>query len=116
MFCEKCGQNNDPSARFCARCGSALAAAPIVVNDGGNVFIPKNTLALWSYYLGIASLICCAVTGIPALLMGILALQKAKEDPSLKGQAHAWVGIILGGLSLLFTLLGIVCSAAGVFK
>jgi TM2 domain-containing membrane protein YozV len=27
MFCPKCGTSNDDSARFCAKCGTALAAA-----------------------------------------------------------------------------------------
>ena len=27
MFCPKCGTSNDDSARFCAKCGAALAAA-----------------------------------------------------------------------------------------
>jgi len=37
MFCPKCGTSNEDSARFCAKCGAALAAAeaPAVATGAG---------------------------------------------------------------------------------
>ena len=37
MFCPKCGTSNDDSARFCAKCGTALAvaAAPAAGTSAG---------------------------------------------------------------------------------
>ncbi len=102
MFCPKCGRPNEDSAKFCSSCGQGFYQPSVTVSDGSS-WIPKNTFAVWSYYLGIASLLLC-ISGIPALILGIMALQKAKEQPELKGQAHAWVGIILGALSILLMI------------
>jgi hypothetical protein len=64
----------------------------------------KNPSALVAYYLGVFSLIPCLglLLAIPALILGIKGLTFAKEHPETKGKAHAWVGIIMGGL---FTLI-----------
>lgn len=115
MFCPSCGNANDDSASFCSSCGQALNRQPrVVVQDGGlSVLIPRNTDAIWAYYLGIASLLFCILPGIPAIILGIRALNKAKKTPALKGEVHAWVGIILGGLSLFVFLLFIVLIIVG---
>ena len=69
MFCPKCGTSNDDSARFCAKCGAALAAAEAPAaaagagagtmrtsspSSGGKVVTGKNpTVALvLSIFLG----------------------------------------------------------------
>ena len=36
MFCPKCGTSNDDSARFCAKCGAALAVAAAPAAAPGN--------------------------------------------------------------------------------
>ena len=37
-----------------------------------------------------------------------MGLKKAKENPKVRGQVHAWIGIVVGGLfGLLWTLLTI---------
>jgi Domain of unknown function (DUF4190) len=68
----------------------------------------KNGMALTAYYLGVFSIVCGAVLGIPALILGILGLQYAKKHPEAKGTAHAWIGIVLGGLMTLISLGAIV--------
>jgi len=42
MFCPKCGTSNDDSARFCAKCGAALAAveAPAAAAGAGTMRTP----------------------------------------------------------------------------
>lgn len=64
----------------------------------------KNGMALTAYYLGVFSIVCGAVLGIPALVLGILGLNYAKKHPEAKGTAHAWIGIVLGGLMTLISL------------
>lgn len=65
----------------------------------------KNGMALAAYYTGIFGLITClfglGIFGIVPIVLGILGLKKAKEDPGAHGTAHAWTGIILGGIQLL---------------
>ena len=68
--------------------------------DGTGGLIPyKNPQALTAYYLAVFSLIPCfgVLLGIPAVVLGIMGLSARKRNPAIKGSAHAWVGIILGG-------------------
>ncbi len=41
------------------------------------------------------------VLSLPAFILGIIGLKKRKQNPVISGAAHAWIGIILGGLSTL---------------
>lgn len=76
----------------------------------GGVIPYKNMPALLAYYLGILSLVCCIVGipfGIVPLVLGIVGLKRRAANPAIKGSAHAWIGIVLGGLNLVVTLLAI---------
>ncbi len=82
----------------------------------GGVIPYKNMPALLAYYLGILSLICCFVGipfGIVPLVLGIIGLQRRAANPVIKGSAHAWIGIILGGLNIAFSLLVIASVVLG---
>jgi hypothetical protein len=60
----------------------------------------KNGPALASYYLGLFSLFPCLgfPLGIAAVYFGVQGLQNVRQNPAVRGGAHAWVGIICGGL------------------
>ncbi len=81
-------------------------------NDGGiSTLIPyKNPRALFSYYCGIAALI--PILGLLfapfALVLGILGLLYRRDHPQAKGTAHAVIGVVLGGLSLVCYPLGFI--------
>jgi hypothetical protein len=79
--------------------------------NGLTTMIPvTNPAALVAYYLGVFSLIPCLglLLAIPALILGIIGLRKVRQNPQLKGTAHAWIGIVLGALmTLLWGGLGI---------
>lgn len=114
IYCPACGQQNLENTYKCTRCATVLhrpAAAPShVVSDGtmGGLIPYKNARALTAYYLGIFSLIPCVgiPLGIAALILGIGGLKFAQAHPEARGKAHAWTGIILGGLcALVYTLL-----------
>lgn len=63
--------------------------------------------AFVSLLLGLGSLVLFAVTGIPALIVGILSLRKIHaSEGRLTGSRLALVGISLGGLGVALTLLG----------
>ena len=76
----------------------------------------RNKPALVSYYLGIFSLFALVpVVGVlgvgmavAALILGLKGRKLVLENPSAKGTAHAWVGI-LGGI--FWGLLGILMQA-----
>ena len=80
--------------------------------DATGGLIPyKNIHALLAYYLGLFSLLPCLglFLALPALVLGIMGLQKRKQNPAIKGSVHAWIGIVMGGI---FTL---VWGAAWIF-
>jgi hypothetical protein len=86
----------------------SASLSPANQGDATGGLIPyKNPYALFSYYLGIFGLIPCAgvILAIFAVVLGILGLKERKKNPIVRGTAHAWVGIILGGLSILVHLL-----------
>jgi hypothetical protein len=106
IFCPRCGQQNHENHFKCTGCGCVLhgsqPASYVAADDGtmGGLVPYKNSPAIWAYYLAVFSLIPCAgiPLGIAALVLGIRGLKHARFRPQDKGQAHAWTGIILGGL------------------
>ena len=80
---------------------------PSADNQGdatGGVIPYKNPNALLTYYFSIGTLICCISPlplGIVPLVLGIMGLRARARNPVIKGSAHAWIGIILGGVSAL---------------
>lgn len=74
---------------------------PPMTGDGTGGVIPfKNPSALASYYIGLFSLIpiFSFVMAPLAIFLGVKGLKYAKQFPIVKGQVHAWVGIVCGGL------------------
>jgi hypothetical protein len=78
--------------------------APMPAGDSTGGVIPyKNMPALLAYYLGIGALIPLlgAAFGIASVTLGIVGLRKRRREPYVKGSIHAWIGIVLGSLSIL---------------
>jgi hypothetical protein len=82
----------------------------------GGVIPYKNMPALLAYYLGIASLLCCFV-GVPAgivpVVLGIVGLQRRAANPAIRGSVHAWIGIVLGVVNILASVLIIALALIG---
>ena len=80
------------------------AAPPPVTGDATGGIIPyKNPHALVAYYCGVFSVIPCLgfVLGCAAVPLGISGLRQRKRQPVIRGSIHAWIGIVLGSLSIL---------------
>jgi hypothetical protein len=78
------------------------------VGDATGGIIPyKNPPSLIAYYLGIFGLL--PLIGIPlaiaAIVLGIIGLRKRKRNPIIRGSVHAWIGIVLGALSLTYNII-----------
>ena len=73
----------------------------------GGIIPYKNPHALAAYYLGVFSLIPFLgfILGAIAVPLGISGLRKRARNPVIRGVVHAWVGIILGSLSVAVHLL-----------
>ena len=134
--CPVCGHANPAAARTCDACGERLAPVrparrstrePVdpFGDDGefeeegdstGGVIPYKNPPALIAYYLGLFSgfpLIGLPL-GIAAFVLGILGLKKRRENPKVKGSAHAWIGIGCGGLFTIVWTLAVVGIVAAI--
>ncbi|MDO4243871.1 MAG: hypothetical protein Q4C85_08975 [Actinomyces sp.] len=73
---------------------------------GYNGGTEKNSLGGWALGLGIASIVCCGpLTGIPAIILGILGLQAAKEGRATNN-ALSIIGIALGAMGIILTIVG----------
>ncbi len=82
----------------------AVGTTPPANDSFVTTIIPtKNPPALASYYLGVFSLIPIlgGLLSILAIIFGIKGLKKRKQTPTVKGLAHAIVGIVLGTIVFL---------------
>lgn len=70
----------------------------------GGVIPYKNPAALIAYYLGIFGLV--PMLGLPLALaavpLGVVGLQRRSRGLAMGGVVHAWVGIVLGLMSLAY--------------
>lgn len=77
---------------------------PSESRGSGKSLIPTdNGAALAGDYCAIFSLIPCValLLGPAGVVLGIMGLNRFNENPRVHGQTHAYVGIILGGLTSL---------------
>ena len=74
--------------------------------EGGvSTVIPyKNVPALIAYYVGVFCIICPPLLCFPAIILGVIGLRRVKENPEVKGTAHAWIGILSGSFFLLLSI------------
>ncbi|MGI8981504.1 MAG: DUF4190 domain-containing protein [Pirellulaceae bacterium] len=95
--------------------GSQYPQSPYGQGDATGGVIPyKNPYALSAYYAGIFTLLCCIFPiplGIAPVVLGIIGLQKRAQNPVIKGSVHAWIGIVLGGLSTIGSIISIIVFA-----
>lgn len=129
--CGKCGAQVADHMSNCWQCGASTnpymfqgsGAKPYVQIHGqgdatGGLIPYKNVPALVGYYLGIFSLFpCVPILSIAAVVLGIMGLSKVAREPAVKGTVHAWIAIVLGGISLLYnglgTVLAIIAASGG---
>lgn len=57
---------------------------------------PWKTRAIWSMLVGVSSFLCFFITGVPAVILGLIALAKS-EDPGTRTYAKFGVLFGLGG-------------------
>ena len=79
------------------------APAPASAEGGVSTVIPyKNVPALIAYYVGVFCIICPPLLCFPAIILGVIGLRRVKENPEVKGTAHAWIGILFGSFFYFF--------------
>src|SRR4051794_16947944 len=88
-------------------------------DETGGIIPYKNPYALIAYYTGILTLLCCITPiplGIAPLVLGIIGLQKRAANPIIKGSVHAWIGIVLGGISAIFSVIVAILIVIGLLN
>lgn len=111
MYCSKCGSENSDGARVCRVCGAALVPPPIQAPGLG---VKTSGLAITALVLGILSIFTCALTAIPAIILGIVSLVKIeKSGGRLTGRGFAIVGIVVPAVvvPMIALLMGILMPA-----
>jgi hypothetical protein len=107
---------NNPYAAPQTASAAPVAYAPPDAGSVVDTFIPaKNGPALASYYLGLFSLLPCFgfPLGVAAVYLGIKGLRNVRAHPEVRGGAHAWVGVICGGLFGLFNFVLLILFVIG---
>jgi type II secretory pathway pseudopilin PulG len=101
MYCPKCGTQNDDNAFKCVKCGEVLQQAGAATTAPATT----STKAVLSLVLGILAITCFWIfTGIPALILGVLANRDIRRDPTrVGGKGLATAGIILGIVGMVFS-------------
>ncbi len=71
--------------------------------SGASAAPATSSLAIWSLVLGVLSFCGGCITGVPAIILAILALTKINKPPAaLKGQGLAIAGLVTGAVGALF--------------
>jgi len=105
--------SNQPATHCDAETANASPAgtpppSPPLKKDGTGGLIPvNNPKALIAYYTGIFLSPCCIVglpLGLAPLVFGIQGLRDRSRNPEIKGSVHAWIGVVLGGVSTVCTI------------
>jgi len=108
--------NWQPLSQF-PELSAASPAAPPPQAGAGSVPAPPQSsvagttepLAVWSFVLGVLSLVCCGfILGIPAVICGHLALSKFQKEPQLQGKGLATAGLIIGYVAIAFWVIYVV--------
>jgi len=104
MYCNNCGAQNPDESSFCNECGSRLAPQQNTAQQPQATVVPArktNGLAIAALVLGIAGFILpLGICSIPAIVLGIIALNQIKKEPAIEGKGMAMAGIICGSIAL----------------
>ncbi len=114
--CPFCGKPVSTKVEVCPHCGEELfeddvtpRPRPQQAEDGTQFLIPTNVSpwAIGACYAGLVGF-CLPFVGlvfaIPAVIMAIVALRKAKKGTTygaVTSNVRAWIGLVLGGLAVM---------------
>lgn len=115
MFCPKCGANVADNAAVCSQCGTSMMPQTPSQSYGQPLpEIPTDGKAKASMIFGILSLVCFGIlAGIPAVILGHMSRSNIRKSMGrLKGDGMALAGLIMGYISVAYTIAVIMIVAA----
>jgi uncharacterized membrane protein YvbJ len=93
MFCSQCGEKNAAGAKFCSKCGTALAQSKAVVEAPA----PRAAEGKRTSGFAIAALILGILgASLLAVVFGAIGISQTGKDSNLKGRGMAIAGLVLG--------------------
>lgn len=105
-FCRYCGTPFKKDATYCPYCGKGVFSSEETPVNQSISSLPKKDrsgFAITSLVLGILSLIFGPITGIPALIFGIIGIKSTKKNLAIVGIIMSIIfGIVLFILGLIF--------------
>ena len=101
MYCNKCGAQLEDNAVFCGNCGTPVVTIPGEVPAEK----PKNTMALVSMILGIASIpLGSMAAAIVAIILSGISKKKGKTTFASVGLITGIIGIVVSVVELIITI------------
>lgn len=119
VHCGSCGTSFDAPSAGAGAAPAPVAEAPRPLPETSAPARPvpaatsrgsgeTNVLAIVSLVAGI--LCCVPFASLAAVITGIISLNQLKQNPAQKGKEMAIAGLILGGLSFVFSLLWVLAN------
>lgn len=115
VVCPNCGSllyqqsRAGESSMMCAGCHTTLSfdgrqleninlSRGQQANRAARAIVPIgiNGWAIAASYLALIGILTCGVGGLPAVILGIIALVSIKKNPGQRGKGRAWFSIVMG--------------------
>lgn len=114
MHCPKCGTENPDDMKSCRSCAQDLSDTWLPVQPPTS---KTSVLAIVALVLGILSIPLVFLTGIAAIICGIVALGRIKQSSGqLKGRGLAIAGIVVPAVWLSLSFTGLLLPSLHVTK
>jgi hypothetical protein len=108
MYCNNCGAQNPVESAFCSKCGNRLAQVQVANRLAQTTTAPTprtNGMAITALVLSIISFLpLLAICSIPAIILGVIALNQIKKEPAVTGKGMALAGLICGSITMVLWL------------
>jgi len=112
VYCPSCGQQNQPNARFCGKCGEKILGpdntSQVVNNPVDNIpnqNVTPHTRTEVSGGMKIGVILGSLFFPIVGIIMGIIFLNDSNPAKKEVGKTWLWVGVVFGVLWFIFSMM-----------